>query len=168
MTVPKVNPELDLVLERFVDVRADLLWKAWTEPEHLKRWFAPHPTEIVACEVDLTPGGLFSFTMRLPDGTVLPPNVGCYLEIEPARRLVWTDGLAAGWRPKDGGFLTAVIDFEPEGSGTRYTATALHKDPADRQKHEDMGFFDGWSTVLDQLVEYAPTLQLDPNANPGV
>jgi uncharacterized protein YndB with AHSA1/START domain len=161
MTVPQTNPELDLMLERFVHARPELLWKAWTEPEHLERWFAPRPTEVVACEIDLRPGGAFSFTMRTPDGNVLPPSVGCWLEVDRNRRLVWTDALGPGYRPKDDGFLTAIIVFEPEGAGTRYTAIALHKDPGDRQRHEDMGFLDGWSTALDQLAEYAPTLDHD-------
>jgi uncharacterized protein YndB with AHSA1/START domain len=48
--------------------------------------------------------------------------------------------------------MTAVIELEPHGAGTRYTAIAMHGDAATRERHEEMGFHDGWSTVLDQLV----------------
>lgn len=43
---------------------------------------------------------------------------------------------------------------EPEGEGTRYKAIAIHGSADTRTRHEEMGFHDGWSTVLDQLVEY--------------
>lgn len=155
---PDIDPALDLVLERVVDVRPELVWKAWTEPEHLVKWFTPKPWETIACEVDLRPGGVFSTTMRSPEGEVMPGDPGCYLEVVPHRKLVFTDGLGPGYRPKDGGFMTATILLEPEGDGTRYTAIAMHVDPEGRKQHEEMGFFQGWGTALDQLVELAKTL----------
>lgn len=155
---PPVNPELDLVLERFVDVRPELVWKAWTQPEHLVRWFTPRPWETVACEIDLRPGGVFSTTMRSPEGEELPPSAGCYVEIVEHRKLVFTDALGPGYRPNAKAFFTAVILFEPEGTGTRYTAIAMHADPEAKTKHETMGFFDGWGKALDQLVEVAREL----------
>ena len=149
---PEINPALDLVLERVVDVRPALVWKAWTEPEHLMRWFTPAPWKTVACRIDLRPGGIFSTTMRSPEGEVMPADPGCYLEIVENRRLVFTDALGPGFRPKTKAFMTAVILLEPEGTGTRYTAIAMHADPDGKSKHEEMGFHNGWSTALDQLV----------------
>jgi len=150
---PEINPELDLVLERVVDVRPELVWKAWTEPEHLKKWFTPKPWETIDCEIDLRPGGAFRTTMRSPEGEVMPGAPGCYLEVVENRRLVWTDALAPGYRPKGEAFMTAAILLEPHGAGTRYTAIAMHTNPEGKKQHEDMGFFSGWSTALDQLVE---------------
>lgn len=155
--VAKHDPNLDLVLERTVDVPRELLWKAWTEPEHVKQWFAPKPWTATACEIDLRPGGAFQFTMRSPEGQEFP-NVGCYLEVVPLQRLVWTDALLPGYRPAPEPFFTAVVTFEPEGNGTRYRALALHRDAEGRQKHEQMGFHEGWGQVLDQLVEHAKGL----------
>ena len=155
---PEIDPELDLVLERVVDVRPELLWRAWTEPELLKRWFTPHPWETVACEIDLRPGGVFSTTMRSPEGEVLPAEPGCYLEVVPNRKLVFTDALGPAFRPKGAGFMTATILMEPEGEGTRYTAIAMHSDAAGRKQREDMGVLDGWGVALDQLVALAKTL----------
>jgi uncharacterized protein YndB with AHSA1/START domain len=53
--------------------------------------------------------------------------------------------------------FTAFLFLEKHGSGTKYTAIAIHKDSADRLKHEEMGFHQGWGTVLDQLVEHIKT-----------
>jgi len=156
-SLAKPDPKRDLVLERVIDVSPELVWKAWTEPEHIKHWFAPRPWSITACEVDLRPGGVFSSTMRSPEGEEFP-NVGCYLEVVSGERLVWTDALLPGYRPSENPFFTAVITITPEGDGCRYVATAIHRDEAGRKKHEEMGFYDGWGTVLDQLVEYARTM----------
>ena len=157
---PDIHPELDLILERVVDVRPELVWKAWTEPEHLKQWFTPKPWETVDCEIDLRPGGIFSTTMRSPEGEVMPANPGCYLEVVENRKLVFTDALGPGYRPKSAAFMTASILLEPEGSGTRYTAIAMHADPEAKKKHEEMGFLHGWGTALEQLVAYVKATAL--------
>lgn len=152
---PDIDPELDLVLERVVDVRPELVWRAWTEPEHLVKWFTPAPWETVDCEIDLRPGGIFRTTMRSPEGQVMAHAPGCYLEVEENRKLVFTDALGPGYRPKAEPFMTATILLEPAGSGTRYTAIAKHADPDAKRRHEEMGFADGWATALDQLVALA-------------
>lgn len=152
------NPKLDLKLERVVNVPRELVWKAWTTPAHLKKWFTPAPWTTVDCEIDLRPGGIFRTVMRSPEGREFP-NLGCYLEVVTHEKLVWTDTLLPGYRPaaepQSGADLsfTAMIFLAPEGKGTRYTAICLHKDEADRNKHEKMGFDEGWGKCLDQLVE---------------
>lgn len=151
------NPKLDLVLERRVPVSAALVWKAWTVPEHVMRWFTPAPWRTVECEIDLRPGGLFRTVMRSPEGED-HPNLGCFLEVVPERRLVFTDALHAGYRPAPRPFMTAAVLLEPDGAGTRYTAIAMHHDEAARQSHEEMGFHSGWGTALDQLVALAKSL----------
>jgi uncharacterized protein YndB with AHSA1/START domain len=147
------DPQLDLVLERVVDVPPELVWRAWTEPQHIKHWFTPAPWSTIDAEVDLRPGGVFRTTMRSPEGQEFP-NVGCFLEVVPHERLVFTDALLPGFRPSENPFFTAVLTFVPEGSGTRYTALVRHRDTAGRKKHEEMGFHTGWATALDQLVAY--------------
>lgn len=146
-----LDPELDLELERVIDVPPRLVWEAWTRPEHIKEWFAPAPWTVSDCEIDLRPGGTFRTVMRSPEGEEFP-GTGCYLEIETERRLVFTDALLPGYRPAESPFFTAVVTMEPHGDGTRYVARALHRDPEGRKKHEEMGFHDGWSQCLDQLV----------------
>lgn len=145
------DPELDLVLERVVDVPPELVWKAWTRPEHLVHWFVPAPWTLADCSVDLRPGGAFRTVMRSPEGEEFP-SAGCYLEIVENRKLVFTDALLPGYRPSLEPFFTAVVTLEPEGTGTRYVARAIHRDREGRDRHEAMGFHEGWGTCLDQLV----------------
>lgn len=145
------NDALDLVLERVVPVSRDLVWKAWTEPKHVKKWFVPAPWIITECEIDLRPGGLFRTVMQSPEGEAFD-NVGCYLEIVEKEKLVFTDALTPGFRPSANPFFTAVVSLEDHPEGTRYTALAMHKDEAGRKTHEDMGFINGWGKCLDQLV----------------
>lgn len=153
----EVDPKLDLVLERTIDVPRSLVWKVWTEPEHLMKWFTPVPWETVSCEIDLRPGGIFATTMRSPEGDEMPASAGCYLEVVENEKLVFTDGLGPNYRPKGEGFMTAILYLEDAGEGTKYTAIAIHKDPEDKKKHEAMGFYDGWGTVVEQMVEYIKT-----------
>ena len=161
--LPDPGTNLDLVLRRDVPVSPGKLWKAWTVPEHVRRWFAPAPWKTVDCEIDLRPGGVFRTVMRSPEGQD-HPNVGCYLEVVENRRLVWTTGLLPGFRPiaspvrHAGGIVfTAAISLEPHGAGTRYVAHAMHRDAAGCRQHDERGFHQGWGKALDQLVEVAAT-----------
>jgi uncharacterized protein YndB with AHSA1/START domain len=157
--------ETDLVLERVLDAPRDLVWKAWTSPEHLKRWWAPRPYETPECEMDLKPGGAFYTRMTGPDGFD-EAGTGCFLEVVEGEKVVWTSALRGGYRPNEldatgcGAFpFTAIVTLEDSGDGrTRYRAVAMHANRADRDTHEKMGFHDGWGTCADQLGEVAAEL----------
>lgn len=164
--IHKPDPRFDLVLERVIDVPRKLVWQAWTQPEHLKKWFTPAPWQTVGCEIDLRPGGVFHTVMRSPEGQDFP-NPGCYLEVIENERLIWTNLFAPGFRPaveRDAGKecaalnFTAVITLEDHGAGTKYTALVIHGDEKSRASHEEMGFHEGWGAALDQLVALAKTL----------
>jgi uncharacterized protein YndB with AHSA1/START domain len=155
------DPRFDLSFTRVVDVPRPLVWRAWTEPELLKPWFCPLPWKTIDCEIDLRPGGIFRTTMQSPEGQEFP-GTGCYLEVSPNEKLVWTNALLPGYRPSfipekcgtdDTGFMfTATIDLADHAQGTRYTATVIHADEAGCKRHAAMGFESGWGTALDQLV----------------
>lgn len=149
------DPSLDLVLERVVDVPKELVWKAWTTPDQILKWFTPAPWETIECKIDLRPGGIFRTVMRSPEGEEFPGN-GCFLEIVENEKLVWTSALGPGYRPQahgEGGFtFTAVITMEDHEGGTKYTALVIHPDEEAKQKHEGMGFYHGWGAAFDQLV----------------
>lgn len=151
----QIDPQRDLVLERVVDVSPERVWRAWTVPEQLKQWFTPAPWRTVDCEIDLHPGGIFRTVMRSPEGQE-NEGVGCILDVVPNRRLVWTGALLPGFRPAPaaGGDLvfTAIIQLEPHGAGTKYTATVIHRDAEGCAQHAAMGFHQGWGAALDQLV----------------
>ncbi len=112
------------------------------------------PWRTTECEIDLRPGGMFRTVMQGPAGEV-SPSVGCYLEVVPQRRLVWTDALGPGYRPSGGGFMTGLLLLEPAGGGTLYTAIVRHANAEKRAEHDAMGFQEGWGAALDQLVAMA-------------
>jgi uncharacterized protein YndB with AHSA1/START domain len=146
------SADRDLVLTRVVDAPRERLFDGWTNPKLLPLWFAPAPLTTTLHELDVRPGGAFRATMRDPSGAEYPAN-GVFLEIVRNERLVTTDAYEAGWRPSAKPFMTAIITFEDAGPGkTKYTARALHWTTADRDEHEKMGFHQGWSQCLDQLV----------------
>ncbi|ARO53093.1 polyketide cyclase [Methylorubrum zatmanii] len=142
----------DLVLTRLIPAHRRALWRAWTEPELVKRWFAPKPYTTPVVELDLRPGGSNLIVMRSPDGQDLP-NRGVYLEVVPDTRLVVTDAYRSAWVPSEKPFLTVILTFADEAGGTRYTARARHWTLEDRQAHEAMGFEQGWGICADQLTE---------------
>ena len=152
-----MDPERDLVLERDIAAPPEALWACWTTPALMERWFCPVPWRLTDISLDLRPGGHFSGVIRGPDGEAMP-NLGCYLEVVPHRRLVWTDAMSGGWRPRAEPFMTGILTFDPIAGGTRYRALVLHADAEARARHEAMGFHDGWGKATDQLAALAATL----------
>jgi uncharacterized protein YndB with AHSA1/START domain len=150
------NPTLDFAIERFIDAPPRLVWEALTTPEHLKEWYMPRPWGRVArAEMDVRPGGIISIDIAVGDGQV-SPNVGCILEVIPMERLVWTSMLFPGYRPAvfDDIPITAIMSMEPEGTGTRYVLTALHRNEADLETNKASGFYEGTKIAVDQFVEH--------------
>lgn len=84
--------------------------------------------------------------------------MGCFLEVVPNHRLVWTSAMDPGFRPKQNEIgsvdfpFTAVITMEPTDEGTSYKALAMHASPEGKEKHEAMGFHAGWGAACDQMV----------------
>ena len=152
-----LDPELDLSFQRIVPVPRAAVWACWTTPALIQQFFVPRPHRVVSCEIDLRVGGVFNTVFEV-DGTEMT-NAGVYLEVINQTRLVFTDTYTAGWKPAPDPFMTALLDLADDGQGgTIYTATARHRTAAARQQHEDMGFYQGWGIVVDQMVEVARTL----------
>lgn len=153
----ELDPETDLTFTRTIPVPRSLVWECWTTPKHIKHFFVPKPHEVTDCEIDLRVGGKFNSTFKV-DGNEMK-NTGVFLEVVDGRKLVFTDTYSEGWKPSADPFMTAILELEDDGEGgTIYTATARHRSPQSAEKHKEMGFYDGWGTVVDQLVEYAKTL----------
>jgi uncharacterized protein YndB with AHSA1/START domain len=145
--------ERELVFAREMVGTPAMLFRAWSEPDLLKRWFAPRPWQCVQFDLDLRVGGGSHVIMRSPEGADFPSR-GVYLEVERDRKIVFTDAYTEGWRPSETPFITAIVTFDDLGNGrTLYTARVRHWTKADRERHESMGFHAGWSAAADQLQD---------------
>ena len=151
-----INPKLDFAIERFIDAPTSLVWEALTKPEHLKEWYMPREWGRVSrAEMDLQPGGIISIDIAVADGPDMP-NVGCFLDVVPMARLVWTSMLFPGYRPAvfDDIPITAIVTMESVGTGTRYVFTALHRNEADLETNKSSGFYQGTEIAVDQFVQH--------------
>lgn len=140
----------ELMLTRIIDAPPEKVFKAWTDPELLKQWFAPLPFTTPVAELDVRPGGSNYIVMRDPQGNEYPER-GVYLEVVENERLVITDAYTKAWEPSNKPFTTLILTFEDLGGKTKYTARVRHWSAADREAHEKMGFHEGWGKCTDQL-----------------
>lgn len=146
------NPELDLTISRIIKAPRSTVWRAWTDPARFEQWWIPAPALCRVVAMDLKPGGAF-VTQMSEDGAPFSPHLdACFLAVDDEERIVFTNALTGGWRPAEQPFVTAVITLRDHAQGTDYVARAMHKSPADRDKHAELGFHDGWGTVIAQLA----------------
>ena len=147
--------DCDLSFERRLDVPPEFLWTGWTTPEILKKWFTPAPWVTEEVEIDLRLGGIFRTVMSGPNGE-RNEGTGSVLEAIEGRSFIWTSCLQPGFvptTPPEHGFVfTAIIEMEPDGTGSHYRAIVRHMNAGDAQQHAEMGFEAGWGAALDQLV----------------
>lgn len=154
----------DLVITRTIAAPRAAVWRCWTEPELLKRWYCPKPWRVKEASLDLRPGGRMNTVFEGPAGE-RHDNKGVFLEIVPMERLVFTDAFTEGFVPKDGApFMTGFVHFSdaPDG-GTIMRWGARHWTADDRAKHEAMGFHDGWTAAATQLDDLAQELTAAPD-----
>jgi uncharacterized protein YndB with AHSA1/START domain len=146
----------ELVLTRIINVPREKVYRAWTDPEQLKQWFAPKPWTTSEARLDVRPGGANLIVMRSPEGQEFP-NRGVYLEVVPNQRLVFTDAYVEAWQPSEKPFMTVILTFEDEDGKTKYSAHVRHWTVADKEQHEKRGFHEGWGRCADQLVALVTT-----------
>jgi uncharacterized protein YndB with AHSA1/START domain len=145
-----------LVISRTFPAPRDLVFRAWSSAEHLKRWFSPEGCSVPEAQVDFRPGGLFAMCMRLPTGQDHRLS-GVYTEISPPDRLVFITEVAVGDAKRF--TVHTTITFEDDGLGTRMTVRQDYDfhDPAFRVAVE--GAPEGWRTTLDKLEQEVARIQ---------
>ncbi|MCY1128561.1 SRPBCC family protein [Frigidibacter sp. RF13] len=149
-----LDPKTDLSFTRTLAVPRSLIWECWTQPKHIPHFFVPRPHKVTACDIDLRVGGRFNTTFEV-EGNLME-NHGVWLEVVENEKLVFTDGYTEGWKPAPDPFMTAILILgDADGGGTTYTAIARHRSAEKATAHRDMGFYDGWGTVVTQLEDYA-------------
>ena len=142
------SAERELVIMRVFDAPRRLVFKAWTEPEHLVRWWGPHGFTTPSCTTDVRSGGAWRFCMRSPEGTDHWQQ-GVYREIVEPERLVFTYAFedATG---KPGHETLVTVTFIEHGGKTKLTMhQAIFESVTVRDEH-----MRGWTETLARLVAY--------------
>ena len=146
-----------LVIRRVFQAPRALVWAAWTQPEHIVRWWGPHGdgAGVSGCEIDLCVGGSFRLMMHGPDGCAFACN-GVFREVVPPQRLVYEGpasspfACGAGLPPR----ATVTVTFEEVDGGTALTMTTVFDSAAMHDAAIDSGLAQGWPLTLDSLAAY--------------
>ena len=142
----------ELVISRVIDAPRRLVFKAWTQPEHIARWWGPQGFTTIHCDMDIRVGGTYRFGMRSPHGSEHWKR-GVYREIVEPERIVftfaWED--AAG---QPGPELLTTVTLAEEGEKTRLT---LHQAMFETTEARD-DHVTGWTSCLQRFVDYTLTI----------
>lgn len=132
--------EQEFTIRRVLDAPRELVWKAWTDPDQVARWFGPREisTPRSTIRMDVRPGGTFELTMISDDDGTEYPSGGTFLEVEEPDRLVWRD------RDID---LLVTITFVDLGGRTEMTCHVVGRTGGAEA-------YDGWSTMFDKLAAF--------------
>ena len=161
----------DFVIERTLDAPRNLVWRAFTAPEHMKQWWGPKGFKVFHSKMDLRPGGTYHYGMKAPNGSDMWGRF-VYREIAPKDRIVvitsFSDEqggvtrhpMAPTW-PRE---MLSTFTFEDAGPGkTRLTIRwAPHNATEEEAKTFDAGRDSmqmGWSGTLEQLEAYLATAE---------
>jgi len=138
----------ELVITRIIDAPRSLVFKAWTQPEHIVRWWGPRGFTHIDSEMDIRVGGTYRFGMRSPQGTEHWKR-GVYREIVEPERIVFS----FAWEAPDGTLgheLLTTVTLDEQGTQTRLT---LRQTGFDATEWRD-GHQQGWASTLDRFAEY--------------
>lgn len=147
----------ELVIKRIFGAPRDLVFKVWTDPEHVARWWGPRLFTIPRCELDARPGGKLRIDMQGPDGLIYP-DTGVFEEVVPPERLVF---LSRAFEQDDGNALLEVrhtITFEEFNGMTQMTLRAVVIKVEPEALAALAGMEQGWSESLYKLSDYLDTL----------
>jgi len=154
----------EFVITRLLDAPRALVFKAWTDPAHMKHWWGPHNFEIPVCRMDVRPGGAYRIVMRGADGVDYPVK-GIYREITPPERLVmtmdvsehskeWHDHVKPNRRPDEtnpAGEMLMTVTFKEVAGKTELTIRVLFESVEIRNSMVKMGMTEGWTQSLERL-----------------
>lgn len=148
-----LDNQTEITMSRHFNAPRDLVYRAWTDPEQLAKWWGPHGFTNPVCETDPRPGGLWRIDMQAPDGTIYP-NMGRYLEVVPPERIVYTDVVdddATAWGDTPPPSSVQTVTFEDVDGGTKVTVVVRVDSPEARDAMVEMGAIAGWSESMERL-----------------
>lgn len=154
-----------IVIERFFDAPADLIWKMWTEAEHFKNWYGPKGFTVPVAKMDVRVGGKRHICMQSPDGSMKMWTTGEFTELIPNERLVYTDSFSDEHgnvvSPADYGMsedqhaaqTIVTVELETVDGRTRMTMTHAGV-PGNEQ-----GANEGWGQSFSKMEDYVATIR---------
>lgn len=134
-----------LTIKKTFNAPVELVWEAWTQPEHVVKWWAPKGMDVKVVQHDFKVGGAWKYTMPMPDGNEFISE-GIYSEIVSLKKIV----TSANFRPMTEGVEMRSL-FEQEGDKTHFTFSVVHPTEEYRIQQEKMGFYNGWGSALNRL-----------------
>lgn len=161
-TQPSPSTAHQIVITREFDAPRDLVWQAWTRPEHVAAWWGPRGFATRVETLELRPGGRWRYVMIGPDGREYPAT-GTFREVVPPERFVTTDEFGEDFEAPPGMDLPQgmmlTCELEDLGERTRVTLRIAHESAESRRRHEEMGVVPGWNSSLDCLAEHLASVQ---------
>ena len=145
----------EIVLARVFDAPRELVWKAWTDKDHIGKWFGPKGFTIETREIDIRVGGRWRFDMVAPDGTRYD-NRMVFLELREPELLVMDHGSDKDNDPK---LFRVTLTFDEQANKkTVVTLRQLH--PTKEQRREKIGFgaVEFGQQTLDKLADYVASM----------
>jgi uncharacterized protein YndB with AHSA1/START domain len=147
------SAERELVITRIFDAPRSLVFKAWTDPEHLVHWLGPQGFTGTIMQMVARPGGAYRFHLRGPEGDD-HWSQGVYREIVEPERLVMTRNWADAHGNPTSPETLLTVTFEEHGGKTKLTLhQAIFESVTARDLHRG-----GWHSSLDRLAEYLVTV----------
>jgi uncharacterized protein YndB with AHSA1/START domain len=146
--------ELEFVMTRVFDAPRELVFEAYTRPEHIAHWWGQRGSTLPVCEIDPRPGGKWRFVSREKDGNEYGFR-GEFREVTPPERIVWT----FEFEGMPGHISVDTVQFEPyEGNKTRLVSSTLFASVEDRDGMLQSGMEEGAKETYERLEEYLATL----------
>jgi uncharacterized protein YndB with AHSA1/START domain len=149
--------DTQILITRAFDAPRELVWKAWTTPELVRRWWHANRGEMTVCEIDLRVGGRWRYVMNAPGFGEVGFH-GEYREIVPDERLVSTE-VYEGIPDADANAALDTLTLEELGDRTLMTILVEHPTKEGRDAHIESGMEDGMQDAMDLLEEVAVSLR---------
>ena len=151
----------EIIISRVIAAPRQLVWQAWTEPQHVKNWWGPRGFTTTIKKMDFRVGGTWEHTMHGPDGTNYP-NKSTFKEIVPLERITFLHG--GGREEEPGATFEATWTFETvEGDKTRLTGRLVFPSASARDfVVKEFGAIEGGKQTLERASEYVASMQAKP------
>ncbi|WP_436515580.1 SRPBCC family protein [Ekhidna sp. To15] len=138
-----------ITINRLFDAPIDLVWEAWTQADHIIKWWGPDGIETKIIHHHFEVGGTWKYIMAMPGGKDFIAE-GKYLEIDPPNKLV----TSANFLPMTEGVIMEVYLESESENKTEFTFKVIHETEEYKLQQEKMGVYNGWGSVFERLADF--------------